>query len=82
MVDGSNAVLFLQAGSTKTDYLNILTHNNNYFEAQVVFMYQKYLNRVPNTQEMAAGTLKYSTTGDYTIVQKDILSTNEFIGIQ
>ena len=82
MVDGSNAIIFLQAGTTKTDYLTILTESDNYFEAQVVFMYQKYLNRAPVTQEMSAGTLKYSSTGDYTLVQKDILSTDEFIGIQ
>lgn len=82
MVDGSNAVLFLEAGSSKEDYLNIITGTNNYYEAQVVFLYQKYLNRAPTNQEMSAGTLKYSSTNDYTIVQKDILSTNEFIGIQ
>ncbi len=82
MVDGSNAIIFLEAGTTKTDYLTILTESDNYFEAQVVFMYQKYLNRAPVTQEMSAGTLKYSSTGDYTLVQKDILSTDEFIGIQ
>ncbi len=50
MVDGSNSVLFLQAGATKTDYLYILTHSNNYYEAQVVFLYQKYLNRDPDNR--------------------------------
>ena len=82
MVDGGNSILFLQAGLSKNDYLNILTHTNNYYEAQVVFLYRKYLNRAPNTQEMSAGTAKYSTSSDYTIVQKDLLSSNEFIGIQ
>jgi len=81
MVDGNNAILFLQAGSSKDDYLDIFTHSSNYFEGQVVFMYLKYLNRNPTTIEMADGTLKYSTTGDYTAVQKEILSTNEFIGL-
>jgi len=82
MVDGNNSALFLQTGLSKDDFLNIITHSNNYYEAQVVLLYQKYLNRVPNTQEMSLGTLKYSTTTDYTLVQKDILSSNEFIGIQ
>ncbi len=81
MVDGNNAVLFLHSGSSKEDYLDIFTHSSNYFEGQVVFMYLKYLNRNPTTIEMADGTLKYSTTGDFTVVQKDILSTNEFIGL-
>lgn len=81
MVDGNNAILLLEAGSTKTDYLTILSQSNNYFEAQVVYLYQKYLNRAPNTQEMNAGTLKYSLSNDYTAIQRVLLSSNEFIGI-
>lgn len=82
MVGGINAVLFLQAGSNQNDYLNILTHSSNYFESQVVLLYHKFLNREPITEEMLSGTQKYSSTGDYTAVQRDILATNEFIGIQ
>jgi hypothetical protein len=81
IVDGNNAVIFLQAGSSKNDYLNILTHSSNYFEGQVVFLYQKYLNRLPNTLEMAGGTSKYQSTGDFTAVQYDILASDEFIGL-
>lgn len=81
MVDGGNAILLLEAGSSKNEYLHILTHSNNYYEAQVVLLYQKYLNRAPNTQEMNAATLKYSGSNDYTLVQKDLLASNEFIGI-
>lgn len=82
MVGGINAVLFLQAGSTKDDYLDILTHANNYFESQVVLLYHKFLNREPDTREMVSGTVKYSSTGDYTAVQRDILATDEFIGLE
>jgi hypothetical protein len=81
MVEGHNAILFLQSGSSKDDYLNIFTSSPNYYEGQVVFMYLKYLNRNPTTSEMSDGTLKYSSTNDYTAVQKDILSTDEFIGL-
>ncbi len=82
MVNGNNEILFLQSGSSKDDYLNIFINSSDYFEGQVIFLYLKYLNRVPGTVEMADGTLKYSTTKDYTAVQRDILSTDEFIGIQ
>jgi hypothetical protein len=81
IVEGNNAVIFLQAGSSKNDYLNIITHSSNYYEGQVVFLYQKYLNRLPNTLEMAAGTSKYQSTGDFTAVQYDILASDEFIGL-
>lgn len=81
MVNGNNAILFLQSGSSKNDYLNIFTHSSDYYEGQVILLYLKYLNRVPGTVEMADGTLKYFTTKDYTAVQRDILSSDEFIGL-
>jgi hypothetical protein len=79
MVDGNNAILFLQSGSSKNDYLNILTQSSNYYEGQVILFYNKYLNRTPNSIEMADGTQKYISTDDYTAVQRDILATDEFI---
>ncbi len=82
MVNGNNSILFLQSGSSKNDFLNIFVQSSEYFEGQVILQYLKYLNRVPGIVEMADGTLKYSTTRDYTAVQRDILSSDEFIGIQ
>jgi len=81
MVEGSNANLFLQSGNSKPDYLAILTGNNNYYEAQLVLLYQRYLHRNPTTLEMDAGTLKYPLVNGVINVQEDILSTNEFIGL-
>lgn len=81
MVEGNNAILLLQAGASKNDYLTIITASTNYYEAQVVLLYRKLLNRIPDTQEMAAGTDLYKNTGDYTAVQRKIISSNEFIGL-
>ncbi|REK48238.1 MAG: hypothetical protein DWQ48_10445 [Bacteroidetes bacterium] len=81
MVDGLNAILFLQAGKSKVDYLRILTESSNYYEAQVVHMYRKYLRRDPITMEMSAGTALFSSANDYTAVQKLILASDEFIGL-
>lgn len=82
MIEENNSILFLQAGVSKLDYLNILTTVPNYYEAQVVLLYLKYLGRTPSSYEMSTGTQLYSTTNDYIEVQKSILATNEFIGIQ
>jgi hypothetical protein len=81
MVDGNNSSILFQTGSSKADYLNIITGSTNYYEAQVVLLYQKYLHRNPGTVEMSEGTLKYMNSNDYTSVQKDILCTDEFLGI-
>jgi len=82
MIEGNNSIIFLEIGESKSDYLNILTNASNYYEAQVVLLYGKYLNRLPSGHEMSTGTQLFSSTNDYTAVQRVILSSNEFIGIQ
>lgn len=81
MVDGNNAILFLTAGSSKIDYLNILTGGNNYYEGQVALMYNRYLQRIPTTVEMVGGTEAFASSGLPTDVLKVILTTDEFIGL-
>lgn len=82
MVEGNNSILFLTAGASKPDYLNIITGTGNYYEGQIIRLYQKFLNRLPNSQEMALATSRYQSTQDYTSVQRDLLSSDEFIGIE
>jgi hypothetical protein len=81
MVNGSNAVLFLQAGASKDDYLNIFFNSDDYFEGAVIRVYKDYLLRAPKSTEMSAAALKYKSTLDFESVQKDVLATDEFIGI-
>ncbi|MEP7264381.1 MAG: hypothetical protein ABI772_07785 [Bacteroidota bacterium] len=82
MVDGNNAVLFLQSGNTKDDFLNIVFNSNNYYEGQVIKAYQKYLLRIPDTYEMDNGTHNYAVTQDYVRIEKDLIKTNEFVGLK
>lgn len=81
MVSGSNAVLLLQAGTGKEDYLNIITHADDYFEGAIVRLYNDFLFRDPESLEMSVAAIRYRDTGDYEQAQKDILASNEFIGI-
>jgi len=81
MVNGSSAVLFLLAGQSKKDLLNIFFNSDDYYEGQVRALYRRYLFREPTTIEMSNGTLLYMLTGDYIQLQKSILTKNEYIGI-
>ena len=82
MVTGSSAVLLLQAGTGKDDYLNIITHADDYYEGAIVRLYNDFLFRDPESLEMSVAAIRYRDTGDYEQAQKDILATNEFIGIK
>ncbi len=81
MVNGSSSVIFLTAGQSKNDFLDIFFSTKDYYEGQVGVLYRQYLFRDPNTLEMNNGTLLYMNTGDYIQLQKSILSLNEYIGI-
>lgn len=81
MVDGFSSVLFLKAGSSKDDYLQILFNSRDYFEGSVVRLYRDYLLRSPGSLEMSTAANKYQASLDYESIQKDLLSGDEFAGI-
>ena len=79
MVNGNNAVLFLQAGSSKEDYLDIFFNSSDYYEGAINRLYQDYLFRAPVSLEMSVASLNYQQSHDFEAVQKAILSTDEFV---
>lgn len=81
MVEGNSAVLFLQSGSSKDDYLSIFFNADDCYEGAVVRLYHDFLFRAPESLEMSVAALQYKNTGDYEQLQKDILATDEFVGI-
>lgn len=81
MVDGQSAVLFLQTGATKNDFLEIFFNSNDYFEGQVRDLYLRYLFREPTSSEMSVEGMQYKQDQDYIALQKRILSKDEYIGI-
>jgi hypothetical protein len=81
MVNGNSDVLFLTAGQSKNDFLDIFFASDDYYEGQVLALYRQYLFRLPSSTEMNSGTLLYMNSGDYIGLQKSILSKNEFIGL-
>lgn len=81
MVDGLNAIIFLTQGNTKDNYMDIILGTNNYFEGQVSELYLRYLFRQPTSAEMVQYTAQYKASLDYIELQKTILSTDEYVGI-
>ncbi len=82
MVDGAPAVVLMQSGKNKADFINLIINSNDYYEGAVRALYKQYLFREPNSQEVTAKTALYKSNNDYKALQKDILSTNEYAGIK
>ena len=81
MVDGFEDVIFLQTGYDKDDFITIFFDANNYFEGQVRDLYLRYLFREPTSVEMSDKASAYKNSLNYKQLQKDILSTDEYIGL-
>ncbi|MGB3948404.1 MAG: hypothetical protein WBM13_10490 [Bacteroidia bacterium] len=81
MVDGLNSIIFLQQGTTKDDYMDIFLNTDNYFESQVRELYVRYLFRQPSSAEMTQLGASYKTSLNYKALQKSILSSDEYVGI-
>jgi len=81
MVDGFNSVVFLQSGSSKDDFMDIFFQSHGYYEGQIRYLFLKYLFREPTSEEMAAYTSLYKNSGSYKLLQKTILTFDEYVGL-
>ncbi|MDX2249510.1 MAG: hypothetical protein SF052_22190 [Bacteroidia bacterium] len=81
MVDGADVIVFGQEGHDKQDFMDIFFESDNYYEGQVIDIYQDFLFRSPNSLEMSTATIAYKTDSDYKKLLKTILTTDEFLGI-
>lgn len=81
MVDGFNAVVFLEDGDSKDDFMDIFLDSDSYYEGQVRYLYLKYLFREPTSEEMATYANQYKLSGNYKLLQKTVLTLDEYVGI-
>ena len=81
MVNDGNATVFFETGNGKDDFINIFFASDEYYTGQTNILFNRYLFRNPTSEESVNYSLDYINTGDYKLLQKRILSTNEFIGL-
>ena len=76
------AVVFLELGQTKTDYVNIFFDSNDFYEGQVRLMFNRFLFREPTSAETAFYADIYKANGNFTELQSAVFSMDEYAGIQ
>jgi hypothetical protein len=81
MVNDNNASLFFIPGNGKEDFINIFIESDEYFTGQTNILFNRYLFRDPTSEESVNYSLDYINSQDYKLLQRRILSTNEFIGL-
>jgi len=81
MVDGMQAIVFFNTGTTKDEFIDNFFGSENYFEQQVNNLYKKYLYRDASSVEMTTGAVEYMSTMDFDQQIINVLSSDEFAGI-
>lgn len=82
MVDGLNSTSFFQTGKTKYDYIHIFFNSTDYYEGQVRYVFKKYLFREPSPAEIAYYGDIYKSSNSFKNMLKEILSLDEYAGIE
>ena len=74
----SEETLFGQTGSSKDDYVQIVTGNAELYEGLIIWAYRQLLSREPATAETAALLSGFFTARDFPLVQQTIMVTDEY----
>ena len=82
MVDNQQSVAFGGNGNNKNDFNTLFFSHDGYYEGQVHSIYNRLLYRQPSSSESYDLTNLYITTNNFKEVQKHILISNEYLGIQ
>ena len=80
MVDGFSSQLLLRDGSTKKDFIEIITTDPGFYEGLTIDIYQQLLARNPNSEEMNDATLLLTENPDYQAIQQSIMVGSEYAG--
>ena len=81
MVNDNNASVFFVPGNGKKDFINIFIESDEYYTGQTNILFNRYLFRDPTSEESVNYSLDYINSQDYKLLQRRILSANEFIGL-
>ncbi len=80
MVDGQAAQLLLQDGTSKDDFVAIVTSNLEFYEGLTFDIYNALLARDPSSVEMDASTLSLNNNSDFQLIQKTVMKSEEYVG--
>jgi len=80
--NGIAGEIFGQKGTNKDDYISILINSWGMYEGMIIWAFQNYLQRPPESDELYSLLSIYSNDKDIDIVLEKILATDEYANFQ
>lgn len=79
MIENNSSVIFMgEAGSTKDDYVRILTDSREFYNGMVLWAYKSLLARDPQSLEASFSLKELITTKDYQKLERQLVTTDEY----
>jgi hypothetical protein len=82
MVDGEQSNCFGSNGDSKAEFNTAFFAHDGYYEGQVISVFNKLLFRSPDSEEASFYAAQYKNHRDYAKLQRALLVSDEFIGIE
>jgi hypothetical protein len=80
MVNNVGAILFLQSGGSKGDYITIVTTCDEFYSGLVKKTFEQLLLREPTSDEQGTYTTQLKNTSGFQQFEKTLMKTNEYAG--
>ncbi len=78
ILDGASGVLLGKSGHSKGDYFYIITHDKEFFECTIRWLYKTFLAREPSVEEIMGHMNTFMIDKDIKKIQRAILKTDEY----
>lgn len=79
MVDANTAnLLFSKPGSSKYDFIEIITNSNEFNDGTVVWLFRNYLSRFPTAQELYIYSMHYAINKDLQYIIRELVKSDEY----
>lgn len=80
IVNGDPRTIWSTSGTSKEDFIDIITTVPDFYEGLTIEIYRQLLARNPSSIEMGQGILELTTSGTYQILQREVMKTDEYAG--
>ena len=80
IVDNQSAILLMQNGNSKQDFINIMTNSNEFYQGLVIESFRDLLSRNPSSVESSVYTQEIKATNNLGNLKKNILILDEYAG--
>jgi hypothetical protein len=79
MIENNSSIVFLgQSGSTKEDYVRIVTESREFYNGMVLWAYKSLMARNPNSLEASYALQELYKTKDFQKLERELIITDEY----